>query len=176
MARKIHILGVPLDHGAGRRGVGMGPAALRIAGLHASLERIGAEFVDEGDLEIKAPEVEPQGEVNAKYLPLIADACGRLASRVEGILDDGGFPLVLGGDHAIAIGTISGIAAHLRRRERSRNGCSVRSPRRSASHRAPVIRRSSGPWTRSPPSRSGSSSRAASPCSCSGRPTRSWIR
>lgn len=112
----VHILGVPLDHGAGRRGVGMGPAAMRIAGLHAAIERLGHSVKDRGDISIPAPETQPPGESKAKFLPLIADAVAVVAREVEGALDEGGVPLVLGGDHSIAIGTISGIAAHLRRK------------------------------------------------------------
>lgn len=110
----VHILGVPLDHGAGRRGVGMGPAAMRIAGLHAAIERLGHAVRDRGDISIPAPETQPPGESKAKFLPLIADAVASVAREVESALDQGGVPLVLGGDHSIAIGTISGIANHLR--------------------------------------------------------------
>lgn len=109
----MRVHGVPLDHGAGRRGVGMGPAALRIAGLHAALERMGHRIHDRGDIEIPAPETQPYSETNAKFLPLIARTCQELAANVRESLEAGDFPLVLGGDHSIAIGTISGIAAHL---------------------------------------------------------------
>jgi len=105
-----HIIGVPLDHGAGRRGVGMGPSAMRIAKLHESLRRIGWNVVDQGDIHIPAPEIEDIGEANARYLNTVATACTDLARQVERSLDQGAFPLVIGGDHSIAIGTISGIA------------------------------------------------------------------
>jgi arginase len=113
--RTVHVVGVPLDHGAGRRGVGMGPAALRIAGLHGALGRLGLGVRDRGDLEVPAPETQPTGVGNAKFLPLIAKTCAELAAEVEAILEEGGFPLVLGGDHSIAIGTISGLSSHLRK-------------------------------------------------------------
>jgi arginase len=112
----IHIIGVPLDHGAGRRGVNMGPSAMRVAGLHDKLQRLGYEVTDHGDLFVRAPETESAGPSNAKYLPLISDVCERLCFLVEEVMAQEGFPIVLGGDHSIAIGTISGIAATLHER------------------------------------------------------------
>jgi arginase len=114
--RAVHIIGVPLDHGAGRRGVSMGPAALRIAGLHAALRRLRHDIVDLGDLEIPAPETQPEGEGNAKFLSLIAKTCTELAVEVERVMEQGGLPLVLGGDHSLAVGSISGISNRLRLR------------------------------------------------------------
>lgn len=111
----IHIIGVPLDHGASRRGVNMGPSAIRVGGLHAKLAALGYGIQDHGDLHIRAPETQHEGPADAKYLPLITEVCEDLCDRVEGVLDDGGFPLVLGGDHSIAVGTISGIARRLHR-------------------------------------------------------------
>lgn len=114
--KTIHVIGVPMDHGAGRRGVGMGPAAMRIAGLHGRLRQLGYEVHDLGDLSIPAPETKPQGEANAKYLPLITATCTELAEHIPDMFDDGGLPLVLGGDHSIAIGTLSGLALEQHRR------------------------------------------------------------
>ncbi|MBX3467637.1 MAG: arginase [Planctomycetes bacterium] len=111
--KTVHIVGVPLDHGAGRRGVGMGPSALRIAGLHDALQRIGLRVEDHGDVTIPAPETCPVGDPRAKYLPLVSRACSEVCAEVQAILERRGVPLVIGGDHAIAIGTIAGIAAHL---------------------------------------------------------------
>lgn len=111
--KSVHIVGAPLDHGAGRRGVGMGPSALRIAGLHEALRRIGYRVEDHGDVTIPAPETCPPGNPRAKYLPLVSQACLEVSSEVQSILEGQGIPLVIGGDHSIAIGTISGIAAHL---------------------------------------------------------------
>lgn len=108
---KIHILGVPMDLGAGRRGVDMGPSAIRIAGVAEKLRSLGHTVVDEGDIPIKAPEQLKIRNEHLKYLPEIVRACTLLASKVEKIVQSGGFPLVLGGDHAIAIGTIAGLAA-----------------------------------------------------------------
>lgn len=111
--KAVHIVGVPLDHGAGRRGVGMGPSAVRIAGLHDALLRIGYRVEDHGDVTIPAPETCPPGDPRAKYLPLVSQACREVCAEVQSILERGGIPLVIGGDHSIAIGTISGIATHL---------------------------------------------------------------
>lgn len=111
----VDIIGVPLDHGAGRRGVGMGPSAIRIARLHDAIKRLGHEVIDRDDLQIPAPETRPEEEVNAKFLSLVSETCGKLAQEVEEVLDAGRFPLVIGGDHSMAIGTISGVAAHARK-------------------------------------------------------------
>lgn len=108
---KIHILGVPMDLGAGRRGVDMGPSALRIAGVAEKLRALGHTVIDEGDIPVKAPELQKIRNEKLKYLPEIVRACTLLASKVEKIVLSGGFPLVLGGDHSIAIGTIGGITA-----------------------------------------------------------------
>jgi arginase len=110
----VHIVGAPLDHGAGRRGVGMGPSAVRIAGLHDALTRIGYAVEDHGDVTIPAPETCPPGNPRAKYLPLVTNACREVCAEVQQALEQGGVPLVIGGDHSIAVGTISGLAAHLR--------------------------------------------------------------
>jgi arginase len=111
--RRVHILGVPLDHGAGRRGVGMGPSAVRIAGLHDALMRLGYEVKDLGDLPVPAPETCAVGDPRARYLETVAATCETVAGEVQGILGQGGLPLVVGGDHSIAIGTVSGLAAYL---------------------------------------------------------------
>ena len=113
----VQIIGVPLDHGAGRRGVGMGPSAIRIAGLHEALEKLDWQVRDGGDLPIPAPETLSSGQSNAKFLPLIAKTCTDLCKQVEQTIGEGAFPLVLGGDHSIAIGTISALANHLRKDE-----------------------------------------------------------
>ncbi|MGA9117409.1 MAG: arginase [Bacteroidota bacterium] len=114
----IHVLGVPIDLGAGRRGVDMGPSAIRIAGLAARLAQCGHMVSDEGDLDIRNMEEIRPGDTRARYLEEIARVSGLLAAKVEGVLDRDHFPLVLGGDHSIAVGTIAGIAAHCRRRRR----------------------------------------------------------
>ncbi len=101
-----------MDLGAGRRGVDMGPSAIRIAGVAEKLRTLGHTVVDEGDVPVKAPELQRIRNEKLRYLPEIVRACTNLAGKVERILQGGGFPLVLGGDHSIAIGTIAGLAAH----------------------------------------------------------------
>jgi arginase len=107
----VHVLGVPMDLGSGRRGVDMGPSAIRIAGVAERLSELGHKVVDEGDVVIKNMEELKVGDVRARYLPEIARASAIIARKVERIMAAGHFPLVLGGDHSIAIGTVSGIAA-----------------------------------------------------------------
>ena len=120
MNRIVHILGVPLDHGAGRRGVGMGPSALRVAGLHGALAAIGCQLADLGDIDSAAPETLTAGDSRARYLALIAAVCEQVCRRVCEVLDNDGLPLVIGGDHSVAIGTIAGIASHLRSQRNDR--------------------------------------------------------
>ena len=107
----VHVLGVPMDLGSGRRGVDMGPSAIRIAGIAARLSELGHKVVDEGDVVIKNIEELKVGNPRARYLPEIARASAIIARKVERIMGLGHFPLVLGGDHSIAVGTVSGIAA-----------------------------------------------------------------
>ena len=110
----IHVIGVPMDLGAGRRGVDMGPSAIRIAGIHDRLKELGYKVIDEGDLAIKTQEEQRVQDPHAKYLPEITRAVTVLSRKVEKVVERGHFPLVLGGDHSIAIGTISGISAFAR--------------------------------------------------------------
>jgi arginase len=114
----IHVIGVPMDLGAGRRGVDMGPSAIRIAGIGERLRDLGYKVIDEGDLRIRTQEEQRIKDQRAKYLPEISRAARLLAKKVERIHSHGHFPLVLGGDHSIAIGTVSGIAAYCRRRRK----------------------------------------------------------
>jgi arginase len=111
----IHVLGVPMDLGSGRRGVDMGPSAIRIAGLAGRLAELGHKVVDEGDLTIKNMEELKVGDVRARYLTEIARASRQVGAKVDRIVAKGHFPLVLGGDHSISIGTVSAIAAASRR-------------------------------------------------------------
>jgi arginase len=110
--RKSHIaiIGAPLDLGAGRRGVDMGPSALRLAGLNTKLESLGYEVQDLGNVNVAQPESTPTGPENAKYLSPIAKTCEKLAGMVHGVVHQGKFPLVLGGDHSIAVGTVAGVS------------------------------------------------------------------
>lgn len=115
---RVGIIGVPLDLGAGRRGVDMGPSAIRVARLHQRLAELGYEVTDFGNVAVDQPEASPVGREQARYLAQIARTCKRLAQRVEGVLAEGVFPLVLGGDHSVAVGTIAGVARHMRREQR----------------------------------------------------------
>ena len=112
----IHVLGVPMDLGSGRRGVDMGPSAIRIAGLEDRLRELGHTVVDEGDITIRNMEELKVGDVRARYLGEIARASAVACRKVDRVMQRGHFPLVLGGDHSIAVGTVSGIAAWCRRR------------------------------------------------------------
>ncbi len=114
----VHVLGVPMDLGSGRRGVDMGPSAIRIAGLEERLRELGHQVVDEGDLGIKNMEELKVGDVHARYLAEIARAAKLAAGKVERMMTKGHFPLVLGGDHSISVGTVSGIAAYCRARRK----------------------------------------------------------
>ncbi len=115
---KIHIIGVPMDLGAGRRGVDMGPSAIRIAGVAERLRALGHTVIDEGDIPTKGPELQRIHNEKLKYLPEVVRACTLLALKVEKVSRAGGVPLVLGGDHSIAMGTIAGVAAEARRTNR----------------------------------------------------------
>jgi arginase len=114
----VHVLGVPMDLGSGRRGVDMGPSAIRIAGLEDRLRELGHEVVDEGDLVIKNMEALKVGDVRARYLAEIARAARLAAGKIERIMAKGHFPLVLGGDHSISVGTVSGLSAFARARRK----------------------------------------------------------
>ncbi|MDQ7823265.1 MAG: arginase [Candidatus Eremiobacteraeota bacterium] len=115
----IDLLGVPIDLGAGRRGVDMGPSALRIAGVSGKLRSLGHSVADLGDLPVKIQERQRIFDQRARYLPEIARVAGLLAGKTEAILAKRHFPLILGGDHSISIGSISGIAAYCRKIGRS---------------------------------------------------------
>lgn len=110
----IHLVGVPMDLGAGRRGVGMGPAAIRIAGAVPALQALGYEVRDAGEVAVPSPETQAAPDPQARYEPAIYHVCDRLRLRVRRALEDGEMPLVLGGDHSIAIGSVSGVAEHYR--------------------------------------------------------------
>lgn len=118
MAQKIRIIGVPMDLGASRRGVDMGPSALRVAGLQARIKQLGHQVEDIGNISVKQPEEMSYGEKRAKYLAEIADACKDLAVMVEKSLDETMMPVVLGGDHSIAAGSLSGVASHFKKKDK----------------------------------------------------------
>jgi arginase len=107
---KVTVLGAPMDLGAGRRGVDMGPSAIRHAGLHEMLRRLGHEVADAGDVPVAVAESREVGDERLRFLDEIVACCGRIADEVESVARAGGFPIVLGGDHSIAMGTMAGLA------------------------------------------------------------------
>jgi arginase len=118
MAQKIRIIGVPMDLGQSRRGVDMGPSALRVAGLQSRLKQLGHTVEDIGNVAVKQPEEQPYGEKRAKYLNEIAETCRGLAEMTEQTLSEGLLPVVLGGDHSIAIGSCSGVSDFFRKQSK----------------------------------------------------------
>ncbi len=113
----IAIIGAPLDLGQDRRGVDMGPSAIRVANLNKRLAALGYHVDDLGNVPVDQPESLPEGPDRAKYLPQIALACKRLAAMVEGALTRKQVPLVLGGDHSVAVGTVAGVSRYFRRKK-----------------------------------------------------------
>lgn len=113
--RRIQVIGVPLDLGASRRGVDMGPSAVRVAGLEARLEALGHQVTDGGNILVEIAETQAFGSQNARYLKQIADTCTRTAEAVVKALEQGKSPLVLGGDHSLAAGSVSGVSEFYRR-------------------------------------------------------------
>lgn len=117
MPQTIAILGAPLDLGAGRRGVDMGPSALRVANLNARLVSLGYKVEDLGNVYAGQQESSKIGAAHARYLKPIAATCVELAHKVERAAGQGKFPLVLGGDHSVAVGTVSGMARHYQKKK-----------------------------------------------------------
>jgi arginase len=113
--RKVTVIGVPLDLGAGRRGVDMGPSAFRVADIDRKIRALGHTVEDAGDIDVEIAETHQPGDPKLKYLKEIRDVCEALRDRVGRALDAGSMPIVLGGDHSIAMGTIAGISRHYRR-------------------------------------------------------------
>jgi arginase len=114
-AKKIRVIGVPLDLGQSRRGVDMGPSAVRVAGLEARLEALGHVVEDAGNVGVAIAETKSSGNPNAKYLKEITKTCTNHAELMVKTLEAGMTPLVLGGDHSVAAGSVSGVAEFYRR-------------------------------------------------------------
>lgn len=112
----VNIIGFPMDLGADRRGVDMGPSALRIAGLREKLENLGYEIIDSGDIFIQIMERQKVSNPKLKYLNEILKTSRVLAGKVEKVLGKGHFPLCLGGDHSMALGSIAGISSYCKKR------------------------------------------------------------
>jgi arginase len=115
--KTVAILGVPLGYGASMAGVDIGPAALRVARLQQRIERLGYPIRDLGDMRLARPQSVPLGDEKLKYVREISNACAQLADEVEAILQADELPLVVGGDHSIAIGSFSGAASYFKQRD-----------------------------------------------------------
>src|ERR1051326_8005336 len=115
MPLPVHIIGVSLDLGGNRRGVDMGPSAFRIAGLGERLTALGIPVVDAGALRAPIPETKAFGDPQKKYIREIARVCEKLYKTSLGVLEKGGLPLVLGGDHSLATGSVAATADFVRR-------------------------------------------------------------
>jgi arginase len=116
--RAIHVIGVPLDLGAGRRGVDMGPSAVRIAGLGQHIQALGRTVIDRGNLPTPIPETKRPVDSRKKYVRDIAKVCQRLYALALKSLEGGALPVVLGGDHSLAAGSVAASAAWVRRSAR----------------------------------------------------------
>jgi arginase len=116
-AKKIRFIGVPLDLGAGRRGVDMGPSAFRVAEIHARVRALGYEVSDHGDINVFIQETHDPGDPRMKYLKEIRHTCEEVRDEVDRALGEGAMPVVLGGDHSIAMGTIAGVSRHFRKQD-----------------------------------------------------------
>ena len=114
----VHLIGVPLDLGGNRRGVDMGPSAFRIAGLGEKIAMLGRPLLDKGDLPAPIPETQGEGDAQRKYVHEIARVCDKLYQTARASLEEGAIPLVLGGDHSLAAGSVAAAAAHARRRDK----------------------------------------------------------
>lgn len=109
-ASAVHVIGVPLDLGGGRRGVDMGPSAVRIAGLAERLAALGCKVVDKGDIDSPIPEIKAEGDARKKYIKEITRVCTKLHQRSLQSLEEGALPLVIGGDHSLGAGSVGATA------------------------------------------------------------------
>jgi arginase len=108
--KDVHLIGVPLDLGGNRRGVDMGPSAFRIAGIAEQIRALGRAVVDKGDVHAPIAEARTPDDPRRKYIGEIADVCRRLHDEARTSLDAGALPLVLGGDHSLAAGSVAAAA------------------------------------------------------------------
>jgi arginase len=111
----VHLIGIPLDLGGSRRGVDMGPSAFRIAGLGEKIVNLGRTVLDKGDLPAPIPETKGPGKPEKRYIREIARVCEKLYQTALASLEEGALPIVLGGDHSLAAGSVAASAAHARR-------------------------------------------------------------
>ena len=119
LKKPVGLVGVPLRYGADMVGVELGPAVMRMAGLESRIAHLGYETRDCGDIVPRRPEKPADPDDKLKYLQEISSTCQQLCTEVKGILDADELPIVLGGDHSIAIGSIAGVASHCRDRKKS---------------------------------------------------------
>jgi arginase len=117
--KSVSILGVPLDYGASMAGVGMGPAALRVARLNERIARLGYTVHDLGDMRLERPQTSPEIDDKLKYVREISNACEQLATEVKAILEAGEFPIIVGGDHSIAMGSFAGVVSHFKKQDQT---------------------------------------------------------
>ena len=117
--KSVSFLGVPLAYGASMAGVDIGPAALRVARLHQRIARLGYSVQDLGDMRLERPQTFPEVDDKLKYVREISNACEQLAIEVETILGKDQFPLILGGDHSIAIGSFAGVVSHYKKQDQT---------------------------------------------------------
>jgi arginase len=115
--RPVHLIGVSLDLGGNRRGVDMGPSAFRIAGIGERLAALGVKVVDDGDVVAPIPEIKAEGDPKKKYIREISRVCEKLYKTSLTALEKGGLPIVLGGDHSLAAGSVAASADFLRREQ-----------------------------------------------------------
>src|SRR4051812_23552681 len=117
LGKSVSILGVPLSYGQSKGGVHLGPAAMRVASIAQRISSLGYEVNDRGDLPIERSHTLPGFDEKLKYLTEIYDACERLSAEVERMVDAGDLPITIGGDHSIAIGSLSGVVKSFRKRD-----------------------------------------------------------
>jgi arginase len=117
--KSLSILGVPLGYGASMAGVDIGPAALRVARLNQRIARLGYSVHDLGDMRLERPQTVPEVDEKLKYVREISSACEQLATEVEAILNSDQLPLILGGDHSIAIGSFAGVASYYKKKQQT---------------------------------------------------------
>ena len=115
-ARSVRILAVPIDLGASRRGTDAGPSAMRVAGLNAAIRQIGHTVAGDVDIDVPAMETRDEKSDSARFLEEILAVCTDLAAETRAALEDGDVPLVIGGDHSLAMGSVAGVSAHYRER------------------------------------------------------------
>lgn len=115
MKKTVSVIGVPMDLGQGRRGVDMGPYAIRYASLKERIERLGLTVNDQGNINVPTAETHDIDNQKLKYLPEVTRVSEDLAAKVADVMADGHFPIILGGDHSIAIGSIAGVAEHVKK-------------------------------------------------------------